>query len=191
LLRWGRAGEFLGCSAYPECDFTSDIERDAQGNIVPPEPPAEEPGAPKPGKPGPTGLTCPECGKELVVRKGRKGEFLGCSGYPRCRFTQNFTWSPEGKPVPVETEETPPDALPCPLEGCSGHLVKRRSRRGVFYGCSRYPKCSFTLNQPPVETPCPQCNFPWLRKKGKKLLVCPKPGCDYEEPVPANAAVSG
>ena len=191
LLRWGRKGEFLGCSAYPDCDFTSDIQRDAQGEIVPPaQPTVVQPGAAeKGGKPGSTGLTCPECGKDLVVRRGPKGEFLGCSGYPRCRFTRNFTWSPEGQPVPVEPEE-PPDALPCPLEGCSGHLVKRRSRRGIFYGCSSYPKCSFTLNQPPVETPCPQCEFPWLRKKGKKL-VCPKPDCGYEEPTPAHAAVSG
>jgi DNA topoisomerase I len=190
LVRWGRAGEFLGCSAYPKCDFTSDIERDGQGNIVPPQSTPEEPGAAKPGgKPGPTGLTCPECGKELVVRRGPKGEFLGCSGYPRCRFTQNFTWSPEGKPVPVEAKEQA-GGLPCPQEGCPGHLVKRRSRRGWFYGCSSFPKCSFTLNQPPVETPCPQCGFPWLRKKGKKL-VCPKPECDYEEAAPADAAASG
>lgn len=189
-LRWGKAGEFLGCSAYPKCDFTSDIERDAQGNIVPPESRPEEMGAAKPDKTGPTGLTCPECGKELVVRRGRKGEFLGCSGYPRCRFTQNFTWSEAGKPVPMEAAEPPPGALPCPQEGCPGHLVRRRSRRGMFYGCSAYPKCSFTLNQPPVETPCPQCDFPWLRKKGKKL-VCPKPDCGYEEPAPADAAASG
>jgi len=190
LIRWGKAGEFLGCSAYPKCDFTSDVERDAQGYIVPPAPAtAKEPGEPQTGgKPG-TGLKCPQCGKELVVRRGPKGEFLGCSGYPRCRFTQNFTRSPEGKPVPMEAQESA-GGLPCPQEGCSGHLVRRRSRRGWFYGCSSYPKCSFTLNQPPVETPCPQCDFPWLRKKGKKLL-CPKPDCDYDEPAPADAAASG
>jgi DNA topoisomerase-1 len=188
LIRWGKAGEFLGCTAYPDCDFTSDIQRDAQGDMVPPG--GVTPGEGQPGgKPGPTGLSCPECDKDLVVRRGRRGEFLGCSGYPRCRYTRDLAWSPDGKPVPAEPKEQA-SGYPCPQEGCGGSLVKRRSRRGFFYGCSSYPKCSFTLNQPPVETPCPQCAFPWLRKKGKKLL-CPKNGCGYEEPTPTNAAVSG
>ncbi len=193
LIRWGRAGEFLGCAAYPACDFTQDIQRDPQGDIIPPGGPTQpgkgQPGTAESGKPGPTGLSCPDCGKDLVVRRGRKGEFLGCSGYPKCRFTRDLTWGPDGKPVLVEPGEQPGGA-PCPQEGCDGHLVRRRSRRGVFYGCSRYPKCSFTLNQPPVETPCPLCAFPWLRKKGKKIL-CPKDSCDYEEPAPADAAVGG
>ncbi len=192
LIRWGKAGEFLGCAAYPDCDFTSDIQRDAQGDIVPPggvTPGAGQPGAAPGGKPGSTDLSCPECGKDLVVRRGKRGEFLGCSGYPYCRFTQNLAWSPEGKPIPAEPKEQA-KGPPCPEEGCGGNLVKRRSRRGFFYGCSRYPKCTFTLNHPPVETPCPQCDFPWLRKKGKKLL-CPKNGCGHEEPAPTNAAVSG
>jgi DNA topoisomerase-1 len=189
LIRWGRAGEFLGCSAYPECDFTSDIQRDPQGDMVAPAGPA--PGTNQSGtagKPGPTGLSCPECDKELVVRRGRKGEFLGCSGYPKCRFTRDLAWGPDGKPVLAEPGDQGGGA-PCPQPGCDGRLVKRRSRRGVFFGCSRYPKCSFTLNQPPVESPCPQCDFPWLKKKGKKLL-CPKEGCGYEEAAPADAAVS-
>jgi DNA topoisomerase-1 len=190
LIRWGRAGEFLGCSTYPECDFTQDIQRDAQGDILPPAARTEgQAGAAESGKLGPTGLECPDCGKELVVRRGRKGEFLGCSGYPRCRFTRDLVWGPDGKPVLAEPGEQSGGA-PCPQEGCDGHLVKRRSRRGIFYGCSRYPKCSFTLNQPPVEVPCPQCAFPWLKKKGKKIL-CPKDSCDYEEPAPADAAVGG
>jgi DNA topoisomerase-1 len=190
LIRWGRAGEFLGCSAYPECDFTQDIQRDPQGDILAPATRTEgQPGAPEAGKLGPTGVPCPDCGKELVVRRGRKGEFLGCSGYPKCRFTRDLVWGPDGKPVLAAPGEQSGGA-PCPQEGCDGHLVRRRSRRGIFYGCSRYPKCSFTLNQPPVEIPCPQCAFPWLRKKGKKLL-CPKDSCDYEETAPADAAVGG
>jgi DNA topoisomerase-1 len=192
-LRWGRKGEFLGCSAYPECDFTSDIQRDAQGDIIPPAksaPPEGSQGASQgPGRAGPTGLSCPECGKELVVRQGKRGEFLGCSGYPKCRFTRDLAWGPDGKPILAEPGEQP-GGLSCPQEGCDGRLVKRRSRRGIFFGCSRYPKCSFTLNQAPVETPCPVCGFPWLRKKGKKLL-CPRESCAHEEPAPADAAVSG
>jgi DNA topoisomerase-1 len=193
LIRWGRAGEFLGCEAYPECDFTSDIQRDPNGDMLAPAAPAlagaGQPGAPETGKTGPTGLECPDCSKELLVRRGRRGEFLGCSGYPKCRFTRDLAFDPDGKPTLAAPGEQAGGA-PCPQEGCDGQLVKRRSRRGIFFGCSRYPKCSFTLNQPPVETPCPQCHFPWLKKKGKKL-ICPKEGCGYEEPAPADAAASG
>jgi DNA topoisomerase-1 len=106
------------------------------------------------------------------------GEFLGCSGYPKCKFTQNFTRDAQGNPVPLD-KEAETAAYPCPREGCTGGLLKRRSRRGFFYGCSNYPKCDFTLNQAPLEGPCPQCAFPWLMKKGKKVL-CPKDECGYQ-----------
>ena len=127
-----------------------------------------------------TGLTCPKCQKELVVRRRRMGEFLGCSGYPKCKFTQNFTRDPQGKLSPLDQEAEAAAANRCPRKDCTGSLVKRRSRRGIFYGCSNYPKCDFTLNQPPVEGPCPKCAFPWLMKKGKKIL-CPRDECDFQE----------
>ncbi|MGQ9687448.1 MAG: type I DNA topoisomerase [Desulfobaccales bacterium] len=182
LIRWGKAGYFLGCSGHPDCDFTSDIERDAQGDLAIPDLKDSR------GKTGPTDLPCPECGKELVVRRGRNGEFLGCSGYPKCRFTRNFTWGPDGNPV-ISAASSTGGEFPCPEPGCEGHLVRRRYRNKFFFGCSRYPQCTFTLNQDPVQFPCPQCSFPWRRKKGKKLL-CPRPECGFEEPAPAEAAVS-
>ncbi len=177
VVRWGKNGEFLGCSAYPECGFTGDFSRDARGRLVLK---AEE-GAAAAGPGGAaTGLTCPKCQKELVVRRGRMGEFLGCSGYPKCKFTQNFTRDPQGKLSPLDQEAEAAAAHRCPRKDCTGSLVKRRSRRGIFYGCSNYPKCDFTLNQPPVEGPCPKCAFPWLMKKGKKIL-CPRDECDFQE----------
>jgi DNA topoisomerase-1 len=187
LVRWGKKGEFLGCTAYPKCSFTQDFRRDAQGKITPldmaPEGAAPTPEAgptpPARGERVPTGLPCPRCGKELLVRLGRKGEFLGCSGYPKCTFTQNFTRDPQGKPVPVSKEPETTD-FPCPREGCDGHLARRRSRHGYFYGCDRYPACQFLMSQPPVAKPCPQCSFPFLMKKGKKTL-CPREQCDYQE----------
>jgi DNA topoisomerase-1 len=193
VVRWGKNGEFIGCSAYPECGFTGDFTRDARGRITlqgldAANPQAQEGQSEKVtaarGKPAPTGLTCPKCGKELLVRRGRLGEFLGCSGYPKCKFTQNFSRGPEGEIIPQSPEDEA--AIPCPREGCGGHLVKRRSRRGIFYGCSNYPKCDFTMNQPPQEQPCPQCQFPWLMKKGKKIL-CPRDECGHQE---AAAAVN-
>ncbi len=188
VVRWGRNGEFIGCSRYPKCGFTGDFTRDAQGKIrltVPESPGGTAPGAADgapampAGAKAPTGLKCPTCGKDAVIRRGRRGEFLGCSGYPRCRWTQNFIRDAQGNPVPLDREPETLD-FPCPQEGCNGHLTKKRSRHGFFYGCSNYPKCQFTLNQPPVERPCPQCEFPWLSKRGKKVL-CPREGCDYQE----------
>ena len=175
VVRWGKNGEFLGCSAYPECGFTGDFSRDARGRLVLKD--AEALAAAGPGGAA-TGLKCPKCQKDLVVRRGRTGEFLGCSGYPKCKFTQNFTRDPEGNLRPLD-QEAEAAAHPCPRPGCTGALVKRRSRRGFFYGCNNYPKCDFTLNQPPLAKPCPKCAFPWLMKKGKKIL-CPRDECDFE-----------
>ncbi len=196
VVRWGKNGEFVGCSAYPTCGFTGDFSRDARGRIIlagtepvaPPSPgeaPAQAPAVR--GKAAATGLTCPKCKKELLLRTGRLGEFLGCSGYPRCRFTQNFTRDAQGRIVPQSPEDEA--AHPCPREGCGGHLVKRRSRRGIFFGCSNYPKCDFTMNQPPQDRPCPQCQFPWLMKKGKKIL-CPRDECPHQEAAASDAAVN-
>jgi DNA topoisomerase-1 len=186
VVRWGKNGEFLGCATFPKCNFTADFSRDARGRIIlqGPEAPATAAGEPPEQAPAgrnqaaATGLTCPKCKKPLVVRKGRMGEFLGCSGYPRCRFTQNFTRDAQGRIIPQTPEEEA--AYPCPRPGCGGHLVKRRSRRGFFYGCRNYPKCDFTMNQPPLDQPCPQCRFPWLMKKGKKIL-CPRDECGHQE----------
>jgi len=129
----------------------------------------------------PTGMKCPECQSELLVRWGKNGEFLGCSGFPKCNFTRNFTRDQQGNLVLVEKVPESSD-FPCPQEGCTGALVKRRSRRGFFYGCNRYPECKYLQNQPPVERPCPKCKFPWLNLKGKKIL-CPRDECDHQEAV--------
>jgi DNA topoisomerase-1 len=179
VVRWGKNGEFLGCSAFPKCDFTGDFIHDPQGRIIL----AETAAAPTPPagqeKPQPTDLKCPQCGQALVVRRGKKGEFLGCSGYPRCRHTQNFSRDAQGHIVPGG-QPLEAGAYPCPRKGCQGSLTQKRSRHGIFYGCSNFPKCQFTLNQPPAPGPCPQCQFPWLQKKGKKLL-CPRDECPYQE----------
>ncbi len=77
---------------------------------------------------------CPECDRQMVVKWGRRGKFLSCSGFPECKFAQPFT-------VGVK----------CPEIGCEGELVKRKSRRGAFYGCSKYPECTYVTQELPEE----------------------------------------
>ncbi|HEX6209042.1 MAG TPA: topoisomerase DNA-binding C4 zinc finger domain-containing protein, partial [Actinomycetota bacterium] len=88
--------------------------------------------------------TCPECGKQLVKRWGRYGPFIGCSGYPDCRYIKR------------EEKKT---GVTCPKCG-EGELIEKRARRrrgNVFYGCNRYPDCDFTVGQRPLTEPCPEC----------------------------------
>jgi DNA topoisomerase I len=85
--------------------------------------------------------TCPKCGRPMVIKIGRFGKFLACSGYPDCKTTM---------PYLIKT------GVSCPQ--CGGELVKRISKKKrVFYGCSKYPKCQFTVNRKPVAQPCPDC----------------------------------
>jgi len=97
----------------------------------------------------PTGEKCPKCGEELLKRKGRYGEFIACSGFPKCKYTQNV----DGEGKPTEKKELPilPD-VPCPE--CGSGIVERKSRRGKFYGCSAYPKCRFISTYTPTTKKC-------------------------------------
>ncbi|HOS92146.1 MAG TPA: type I DNA topoisomerase [Armatimonadota bacterium] len=157
VLRHGRFGEFVGCSAYPECSF---IEREAE---------AEQP----------TDEICEKCGRPMVRKRGRFGFFLGCSGYPEC---QNIR-KPDRKPAQ-------PTDIPCPNEGCDGHLVLRQARRGnSFYGCSRYPKCRFTSSKKPVGRKCPKCGEQLVQAGTDEEptgVECSARGCDYQESAEAS-----
>lgn len=171
-IKWGKAGEFLGCSAFPACRYTRNFTRDDQGQI---QPAARDETAN--ATPEPVTEHCPRCGQQLVVKQGRFGPFLACPAYPACRYTRSLA------------EAAGPSAarIPCPQEGCDGHLVARRSKRGVFYGCSRYPACKFTVNKMPVAKACPRCGYPILgvsdtRRRGREL-VCFQKDCGYREPL--------
>lgn len=74
-----------------------------------------------------TGEVCSMCGKPMVIKWGRRGKFMSCSDYPRCKNAKSIT-----------------SGVKCPLEGCGGELIARRSRRGPFYGCSNFPRCRYT-----------------------------------------------
>jgi DNA topoisomerase-1 len=175
VIKWGRNGEFLACSNYPKCTNTKEFTRDDQGNIVPQERQALST--------DPTDEVCEKCGKPMVRRRSRFGEFLGCSGYPDCDGIKRL------KSDPVSTGVNCPDCK-------EGDVLERRSRRGkLFFGCSRYPKCKFASWDKVVAQPCPQCGSAYLVEKVTKRegarWQCPNKECDYRVPVPAAAAPDG
>jgi DNA topoisomerase-1 len=175
VIKWGRNGEFLACSNYPKCTNTKEFIRDDQGNIVPQERQALST--------EPTDEVCEKCGKPMVRRRSRFGEFLGCSGYPDCDGIKRL------KSDPVSTGVNCPDCK-------EGDVLERRSRRGkLFFGCSRYPKCKFASWDKVVAHPCPQCGSAYLVEKVTKRegarWQCPNKECEYRVPVPAAAPPDG
>lgn len=120
-------------------------------------------------QPKESGEVCPNCGKPMFIREGRFGEFLGCSGYPECKTT-----APLSKPLDVK----------CPLCG-EGDVVEKKSRKGkVFYGCNRYPDCSFVSWDKPTNKHCPKCNGLLGERRFKGRMTgwrCTNPECDYQQ----------
>jgi len=119
----------------------------------------------------PTGEDCPDCGEPLVKRKGRYGEFISCSTFPKCKYTKNL-----GK-----TEKKPQVILSVKCPDCGGDIVERMSRRGKFFGCGNYPKCKFIANFEPTDKKCPECGGMMGKKelKTKRYYECFK--CKYKE----------
>lgn len=128
----------------------------------------------------PIGEKCPECGSELVLRKGRYGEFIACSNFPKCKYSRNITKDNEKRAEAGTTAAAKPKRelkkldVPCPK--CGGEIVERFSRRGRFYGCANYPKCDFVSNYEPVEQKCDECGGDMIKKDLKKgtFIECTK-----------------
>ncbi len=165
-IKVGKNGHFLACSGYPECTYSSDYTRDDKGNIQPLEPPAEEV----------TDKNCEKCGLPMVVKRGRYGDFLACSGYPECKNTQSLNSSGGGKTIGVS----------CPQKDCTGEIVERSSKRGkLFYGCNRFPECTFATWNKPIERECPVCDAKFLVEKTTKkegtFITCLTEGCGFKE----------
>ena len=125
----------------------------------------------------PTGEKCPECGEELVIRAGRYGEFISCSNFPKCKYTQNI-----GDEKDTNNQSEPTDKV---CDKCGEPMVIKNSRRGKFYACSAYPKCKNT--KPLVEprklgVPCPKCGGDIIERNSKrgKFFGCNNyPDCDF------------
>jgi DNA topoisomerase-1 len=163
IIRWGRNGQFMACSGYPECRNTMNFRREGE-KIVPMKEEEIQ-----------TDEKCPNCEAPMVVKRGRFGRFLACSRYPDCKTS---------KPISI--------GVNCP-KGCGGYLSERRSRRGkAFYGCSSYPNCDFVAWDKPRPETCPQCGSVYLLEKFSKrdgpVIACPNKECGYRragEPRPA------
>lgn len=109
---------------------------------------------------------CDKCGKPMVVKHGRFGKFIACSGYPECKNIKNIV-----EDIGVK----------CPK--CDGNVIKRKSKRGrVFYGCANYPKCDFVSWDEPTQEKCPQCGNILFKKNTKTpKLYCSNKECGYEK----------
>ena len=148
LLRSGRFGEFIACSAYPKCKYTEQVEGEKREVAS-----AES-----------SGEICEKCGKEMVLKSGRNGQFLACSGYPECKNT---------KSISVEEKTS---ATPCPE--CGGKISLKNSRRGPFWGCENYPKCKFISKFEPTTIKCKEagCDGALAQRvfRGKEIYECIK-----------------
>jgi DNA topoisomerase-1 len=149
----------------------------------------------------PTDALCERCGSKMVKRWGKRGYFLACSAYPKCRYTREVDGNEEkneetearcekcGSPMVVKNGKfgrflacsnyptckfTKPidTGVHCPQEGCDGMIVERRTRKGrTFYSCTNYPRCTYALWDKPIPEKCPQCDFPFLVEKQGKGAI--------------------
>jgi DNA topoisomerase-1 len=191
LLKWGRHGSFFACSAFDKkdpnsCTFTKEnpVNVTDLDNAEISSNNDEE--------------FCENCGKPMVLKRGRFGTFMACTGYPECKTTRRLDSVQKKPDTPLE-EKCPdcgrtlvlrngrfgefvscsgyPDCkyikqnligVKCPECG-EGEIVEKKARRGnFFYGCNRYPKCDFTAPNKPVDQKCPECGSPWLMEKTTK-----------------------
>jgi DNA topoisomerase-1 len=158
-IRLGKRGRFIGCTAYPGCDYTRNLHDDAstEPQIV-------------------ADRKCPECESDLVIKVGRYGKFIGCSGYPNCKYME-----PLEKPKDT--------GVACPKCKQGNILQRKSRRGKIFYSCQRYPDCDYAIWNEPVAEPCPKCNWPILSIKTTKSRgtekVCPQKNCGFVEPYEA------
>lgn len=153
VVRLGKGGSFIGCPGYPECKFTSNFKRHEDGTIELIE--QEQPAL--------LDETCPQCSSQMRKLKGRFGEFISCSGYPKCKYIKQNVAN-----------------FPCPQ--CGGKIAERKWKGGTFWGCENYPKCKFSIFSDIEQSACPKCKLhPYMSKKvdkaGKITLLCPNENC--------------
>jgi DNA topoisomerase-1 len=163
LLRMGRHGLFLACSGYPDCTNTREPELTVQGIDSDDTTPESET------------QYCDNCGREMVIKRGRYGIFYACTGYPDCKTT---------KPLAAQGRAAQPRPLEESCPECNGQLVEKVGRYGVFIACSNFPECRYT-RQKTLGIKCPQCGEGELAerraRRGRRLFYgCSRyPECDF------------
>jgi len=161
VIKWGKHGSFVACTGYPECTNTRELTVDL-------------PDIEKNGDLGEQDEQeyCENCGRPMVLKKGRFGTFFACSGYPECKTTKQIGGE-QRKDVPLEEK--------CPQ--CDSNLVQKFGRYGEFVACSNYPKCKF-VKQKTIGVPCPNCTEGQVverrSKRGRTFFGCNRyPECDF------------
>jgi DNA topoisomerase-1 len=136
----------------------------------------------------PAGVTCEKCGKEMLIKLGKNGYFLGCSGYPECTNTLEFTRDESGKILSITPAEPEPTDMTC--EKCGSPMVLKKGRFGPFYACKAYPACTFTKPATKTEATdktCEKCGSPMVVRSGRfgPFLACSNyPKCRNIQPLP-------
>ena len=163
-IRNGKQGPFLGCSAYPKCNFLRPLHEKSET------------------KKKLSGTSCPECSHELALKQGRYGLFIGCSDYPNCQYTAQLSDGLPAQQIKDDTLAKTPEVT-CP--SCKkGKLTERHSRFGKrFYACDAYPACKYAVNDLPVNEFCPDCHWGILTMRKtptQTRLICPQKNCAYK-----------
>lgn len=155
-IRLGKRGRFIGCTAYPDCDYTRNLSDEPQA-----EPEIIE------------GRVCPDCQSPLLVRHGKYGKFIGCSNYPKCKHME-----------PLDKPED--SGVQCPKCTQANIFKRKSRRGKIFFSCGRYPDCDYALWNEPIAEPCPNCKWPILTLKTTKSRgtekLCPQ-RCGFTESV--------
>ncbi len=160
VIKWGKHGSFIACTGYPECTNTREVEQEVADGDKAAFGEQDE------------AEYCENCGRPMVLKKGRFGQFFACSGYPDCKTTKQIGGE-QRKDVPLEEK--------CPQ--CDSNLVQKFGRYGEFVACSNYPKCKY-VKQKTIGVPCPNCSTGEIverrSKRGKTFFGCNRyPDCDF------------
>lgn len=136
VIKLGRYGKFYACSGFPKCDHSEPIIDEKDKELT--KEVKEE-----------TKDPCPKCGKTLELKQSRFGEFIGCSNYPKCKYTNSIKVG---------------SGVKCP--SCGKELIRKNTRRGkIFWGCSGYPSCKTAFWDEPLKDKCPKCSNVMVSKK--------------------------
>jgi len=159
VIRWGRFGKFLACSAYPECKSTRELPPVYSSEFTVQGEGEKQVASSVNGEPSTGNETkvCEKCGRAMVLKRGRYGLFWACGGYPDCRTILPLDGKEKAAAEPTDEK----------CETCGAPMVIRQGRYGRFLACSTYPKCR-TVKSLPLDVKCPRCGAPLTQRRSKR-----------------------